>query len=387
MDDKLKEIFGESPNISNGVSVIVNPNSEGHFVKVGVDANGEDIIVNTNPRGGLQLSQDILEKINDPEWLDHNRNAERNRRKQLLNKWFKSSSTGPLADDFDRSRELFEIPKEFVHLLSNEEDDDEELDARSRKIIKDARKKASVVEPDFMKGLVNSLDAATGYKNMAHVVDFMKYLKLSNINFKALKNDMKATTMLFEQWKAERRPSIPVIMQKLIQEADELFFNWLKTDTHLDDEAKHILKTNIASRVEFLREMELESGKKLYEMDDFIIQKFQFQEYGLHKEDIEWFDHNKMIPNQTGVTMGNYLAEFEARTGFKYEDIYYHFWKEVEKENLEKEKNEAIGESFDRISLSEDRPNEEQFISGDKPELSDTVVVKEELYYDEDDII
>ena len=151
----------------------------------------------------------------------------------------------------------------------------------------------------------------------------------------------------------------------------------------LDEETKKILRINIPARMEFIKHMEHETGSKLFTMDDFIIQKFHFQEYGLVKEDGEWFNRNKLVPGLVGVTMGQYFDQFKERTGFDYEDVYYYYWKIVEEENKEKEKAETLGEDYDQISLSEN-----------EKELNNTVETPETLkiqsygiVYDDDDII
>lgn len=382
---KLKGIFDKKENDISFLDKI----DESKLAVVGKDHKGNDIVVNTDPQGGLQLSNEVLEKIQDPEWIKHNREDERNRRKKLLDNWFNAKTSGPIAHDFDKKNDLFEIPKEFVHMLTNVEDEDDELDNRSKQIIKNARKQSSVIEPDLMKGLVDAIDSGAGYKNMIHVTDFFKYLKTRNVNFNLLqKNDMSAVVALYEEWHALRRPSIPVIIQRLIQECDELFFQWLETPAAqpLGDDVRAILKRDVFHRVEFLQDMERESGQKLYTIEDFIILKFQFQEYGLHKEDQEWFDRNKAIPSMTGVTMGHYLDEFKKRTGWDFVDIYVHYWKEVEKENQEKEKNEFPEEN----SLVEGKENISGSLETEKPDVISKVTgdTLNDIYeYTEDDII
>lgn len=384
VSSKLDDIFNKKEN--NISFYTENDNSK--MVVVGKDHKGNDIVVNTDPTGGLQLSPDVLEKIQNPEWIKHNREDERNRRKQLLDNWFNAKTSGPIAKDFDRKNDLFEIPKEFVHMLTAVEDEDDELDNRSKQIIKNARSQSSVVEPDLLKGLVDAIDSGAGYKNMIHVTDFLKYLKTRNVNFSLLKNDMAAVKALYDEWHGLRRPSIPVIMQRLIQECDELFFQWLDTPPAqaLGDDVRKILRREIPHRVEFLQDMERESGQKLYTIEDFILLKFQFQEYGLHKEDREWFNRNKLIPSMTGVTMGHYLDEFKKRTGWDFEDIYVHYWKEVEEENQKKDNEEFPKEN----SLVEGKENATGVIETDTPDVVSKVIgdtVGEIYEYSEDDII
>lgn len=384
---KLSEIFGKSSNIEQ------KDKKPDKFVKVGVDHDGNDIIVNTNPSGGLQIAPEIMEKIRNPDWLKHNREAAKEKRKKLLDAWFDGRSNGMIAEDFEgQKNDLFDIPKEFVHMLVEVEDDDDELDQRSKQIIKNARANSTVVEPDLMKGLVDSIDSGAGYKNAIWVTDFLKYLKQRNVNFSLLKNDMAAVKALYDEWHALKRPSIPVIMQRLIQECDELFFKWLETEKaqNLDPEVRKLLKTDIGTRVEFLHEMAAESGEQLYTIEDFILLKFQFQEYGLHQEDQEWFDRNKPIPSREGITMGNYLDEFKVRTGWDFADVFYHYWKEVEKENEEKTKNEMQDELGNK-SLVEGKENEHNMLVSDKPDSVSRVTINSsvhEIYeYDDDDII
>lgn len=387
--NKLGEIFANNSNITT------EEQKSDKYIVVGKDHEGNDIVVNTDPRGELQMSPEIIKKINDPDWIKHNREDAKNKRKQLLDNWFnKSKTSGPIAHDFVKKNDLFEIPQEFVHMLTEVEKDDEELDDRSKRIIKDARQNSTVVEPDLLKGLVDAIDSGAGYKNMIWVTDFMKYLKERNVNFQMLNNDMTAVKVLYNEWHALKRPSIPVIMQRLLQECDELFFNWLKGPVaqKLGEDVIKTLKIDTGARVEFLRDMEAESGQKLYTIDDFILLKFQFQEYGLHKEDQEWFNRDTQIPNRPGVTMGNYLDEFRLRTGWSFEDIYYHYWKEVEQENKEKQQNgeEVIGESFDNKSLVEGKENELQMLEAEAPNVINKVINQSEditFDYDEDDII
>ena len=388
VNTKLGEIFGTKSNIETGEQ------KPSKFVVVGKDHEGNDIVVNTDPRGELQMSPDIIKKVNDPDWVKHNREDAKNKRKQLLDNWFnKSKTSGPIAHDFVKKNDLFEIPQEFVHMLTQAEDDDEQLDDRSKRIIKDARNNSTIVEPDLLKGLVDSIDSGAGYKNMIWVTDFLKYLKERNVNFQMLKNDMAAVRVLYNEWHSLKRPSIPVIIQRLIKECDELFFEWLKGPVaeKLGEDVKKILRTDTGSRVEFLRDMEVESGQKLYTIEDFILLKFQFQEYGLHKEDQEWFNRETQIPNRPGITMGIYLDEFRLRTGWNFEDVYYHYWKEVEEENKLKAKNEeTIGDSSDGVSLVEGKENESQILESEKPDIVSKVINQSdsmEFNYDEDDII
>jgi hypothetical protein len=381
---KLNDIFNKK---ENDISFL-NDVDDSKLVVVGKDHKGNDIVVNTDPHGGLQLSPEVLEKVQNPEWIKHNREDERNRRKQLLDNWFNAKTSGPIAKDFDRKNDLFEIPKEFVHMLTNIEDEDDELDNRSKQIIKNARSQSSVVEPDLMKGLVDAIDSGAGYKNMIHVTDFLKYLKSRNVNFSLLKNDMAATKALYDEWHGLRRPSIPVIIQRLIQECDKLFFDWLETPPAqaLGEDVIKILRREVSHRVEFLQDMERESGQKLYTIEDFILLKFQFQEYGLHKEDKEWFNRDKLIPSMTGVTMGHYLDEFKRRTGWDFEDIYVHYWKEVEEENKKKDQEEFTPEN----SLVEGKENISGTIEAETPDVVSKVLgdtVNDIYEYSDDDII
>ena len=381
---KLNDIFNKK---ENDISFL-NDVDDSKLVVVGKDHKGNDIVVNTDPHGGLQLSPEVLEKVQNPEWIKHNREDERNRRKQLLDNWFNAKTSGPIAKDFDRKNDLFEIPKEFVHMLTNIEDEDDELDNRSKQIIKNARSQSSVVEPDLMKGLVDAIDSGAGYKNMIHVTDFLKYLKSRNVNFSLLKNDMAATKALYDEWHGLRRPSIPVIIQRLIQECDKLFFDWLETPPAqaLGEDVIKILRREVSHRVEFLQDMERESGQKLYTIEDFILLKFQFQEYGLHKEDREWFNRDKLIPSMTGVTMGHYLDEFKRRTGWDFEDIYVHYWKEVEEENKKKDQEEFTPEN----SLVEGKENISGTIEAEAPDVVSKVIgdtVNDIYEYSDDDII
>lgn len=381
---KLNDIFNKK---ENDISFL-NDVDDSKLVVVGKDHKGNDIVVNTDPHGGLQLSPEVLEKVQNPEWIKHNREDERNRRKQLLDNWFNAKTSGPIAKDFDRKNDLFEIPKEFVHMLMNIEDEDDELDNRSKQIIKNARSQSSVVEPDLMKGLVDAIDSGAGYKNMIHVTDFLKYLKSRNVNFSLLKNDMAATKALYDEWHGLRRPSIPVIIQRLIQECDKLFFDWLETPPAqaLGEDVIKILRREVSHRVEFLQDMERESGQKLYTIEDFILLKFQFQEYGLHKEDKEWFNRDKLIPSMTGVTMGHYLDEFKRRTGWDFEDIYVHYWKEVEEENKKKDQEEFTPEN----SLVEGKENISGTIEAEAPDVVSKVLgdtVNDIYEYSDDDII
>ena len=381
---KLNDIFDKK---ENDISFL-NDVDDSKLVVVGKDHKGNDIVVNTDPHGGLQLSPEVLEKVQNPEWIKHNREDERNRRKQLLDNWFNAKTSGPIAKDFDRKNDLFEIPKEFVHMLTNIEDEDDELDNRSKQIIKNARSQSSVVEPDLMKGLVDAIDSGAGYKNMIHVTDFLKYLKSRNVNFSLLKNDMAATKALYDEWHGLRRPSIPVIIQRLIQECDKLFFDWLETPPAqaLGEDVIKILRREVSHRVEFLQDMERESGQKLYTIEDFILLKFQFQEYGLHKEDKEWFNRDKLIPSMTGVTMGHYLDEFKRRTGWDFEDIYVHYWKEVEEENKKKDQEEFTPEN----SLVEGKENISGTIEAEAPDVVSKVIgntVNDIYEYSDDDII
>lgn len=381
---KLNDIFNKK---ENDISFL-NDVDDSKLVVVGKDHKGNDIVVNTDPHGGLQLSPEVLEKVQNPEWIKHNREDERNRRKQLLDNWFNAKTSGPIAKDFDRKNDLFEIPKEFVHMLTNIEDEDDELDNRSKQIIKNARSQSSVVEPDLMKGLVDAIDSGAGYKNMIHVTDFLKYLKSRNVNFSLLKNDMAATKALYDEWHGLRRPSVPVIIQRLIQECDKLFFDWLETPPAqaLGEDVIKILRREVSHRVEFLQDMERESGQKLYTIEDFILLKFQFQEYGLHKEDKEWFNRDKLIPSMTGVTMGHYLDEFKRRTGWDFEDIYVHYWKEVEEENKKKDQEEFTPEN----SLVEGKENISGTIETEAPDVVSKVLgdtVNDIYEYSDDDII
>ena len=268
------------------------------------------------------------------------------------------------------------------------ENDDDELDTRSRSIIKNARQNSVLVEPELMKGLLDATNNSLNYKNMPQLIDFMKHLKIENVDFNLL--DMAGAEEYFKQWKALRRPSMAIIIQRLVQEADELFFDWLKGNENLDEETKHILKVDVNARVEFLRDIAEESGQRLYTMDDFIIQKFHFQEYGLVNDDQEWFNREKLVPGLVGITMGNYFDEFEARTGIPYQEVYAYWWKVVEDEEKAKELAETMGESYDKKSLVEGKDTNLEFVEAE-PEPKEELVIPQPINYgdvwDEDDII
>ena len=376
---KLDEIFNKDKNITIG-----DTSKSSKLVVVGKDHKGNDIVVNTEPNGGLELSPEMIDNINNPEWIKKNQ-EERRRRKELLDNWFSGARISGPGEDFTRGKDLFEVPKEFLHMITEPEDEDDDLDARSKSIIKRARKHSTVVEPELMKGLDEGLDMAVNYKNMTHVVDLMKYAKQKNINWKMLETSPAAMEALYKEWKDLRRPSVPVIMQRLIQECDKIFFEWLDSPSAdgLGDEARQALRRNVNARVEFIKDAEAESGQKIYSMEDFILLKFQFQEYGLHEEDQEWFNPHKLIPN-TNVTMQSYFEEFKERTRWDFVDIYTHYWKEVEKE---KSIEGTEGLEVDKVnskSLVEGKENESEILVSKEPDL--LTKLKETTSEDFDDL-
>ena len=82
------------------------------------------------------------------------------------------------------------------------------------------------------------------------------------------------------------------------------------------------------------------------------------------------------------------LDEFELRTGWRYEDIYYHYWKEVEEENKNKVDGESMVEDIDKTSLVEGKENETQFIESERPDItSDITRPNFAVTFDDDDII
>ena len=393
MENKIKEeVKEESTGLNdifhNEVSHPYKTNAAGQVISVGTDKDGNEIAVNLPSGGGLQIDPEILKKINDPDWIAHNRDAERQKNTDRLNNYFKNTKfSGPVANDFDNTG-LFNIPKEFAHMLMEIENDDDELDTRSRSIIKNARQNSILVEPELMKGLLDATNNSLNYKNMPQLIDFMKHLKIENVDFNLL--DMAGAEEYFKQWKSLRRPSMAIIIQRLVQEADELFFDWLKGNENLDDETKHILRVDVNARVEFLRDIAEESGQRLYSMEDFIIQKFHFQEYGLVNDDQEWFNREKLVPGLVGVTMGDYFDEFEARTGIPYQEVYSYWWKIVEDEEKAKELAETMGESYDKKSLVEGKDANLEFVEAE-PEPKEENIVPQTVNYgdvwDEDDII
>lgn len=390
INNKLSEIFNkENKNVIDGRSVVPDEN---HYVKVGTDHKGNDIVVNTNPSGGLELSPEIWKKINDPEWVKENKDREKKERKKFLDSWFKGNAnvSGPLAEHYENSRDLFEIPKEFAMMLGHPEDEDDELDLRSKNIIKRARQDSTLVDPDLLKGLDSAIKDGGNFKNAIHLTAFLKYLKSENVDFqKMFAGGPEVINEFFLKWKKLRRPSPQVMIQRLIKEADDLFFQWLDGTDKLDADVKLTLRRDTQARVEFLNDMQIESGQKLFTIDDFILQKFQFQEYGLFTEDAEWFNRNKLVPNTvTGQTMGDLLEEFELRTGWRYEDIYYHYWKEVEEENKNKVDGESMVEDIDKTSLVEGKENETQFIESERPDItSDITRPNFAVTFDDNDII
>ena len=368
-------------------------------LSVGTDVSGNEITVDIPAGNTLDIDPEIIKKINDPEWISNNRERERKKNSERLNNYFKNTRfSGPKSDDFE-SRQLFDIPEAFTQLLFEVEDDDDDLDNRSRHMIKTARQASTLIEPSLLKGLTSSI-GSMNYKNMTQVMDFLKFLKIENVDMSAL--DIPGLNEYFRIWKAQRRPSMPIIIQRLIQEADELFFEWLKTNKNLDAETKKILKTNVETRVSFLKDMSDQAGQLLYEMDDFIIQKFHLMEYGL-LDDSEWFDRNKGVPGHINLTMGHYFDEFKARTGFEYKDVYDHFYKEAElelkkkeDEKKEPELKEMMGDDY-IPSMVEGKSVDTQIVETEIPPIqppNDNNHIEEQvipsyddLVYDEDDII
>lgn len=366
MSEKLKEIFD--------IDIYDTTNRSGQYISVGYDSKGEPITVEVpKSGGGLVMDPEIRKKISDPDYLARAREEERKRNSQALDSYFNNVKVeGPYAQDFERNRALFEIPKQFSQMIAPAEDLDDDLTDRDRAVMRRARDSAALIDPSLLKGLNDTMLNSLNYKNLPQVMDFLKHLKMENVDFKKL--DGPGVTEYFNRWKAIRRPSMAVVIQRLQEEADKIFFDWLLTNKTLDPNTKSILKRDVEARIEFLAGIREESGQPLFSMDDFVIQKFYFQEYGLIKEDVEWFNRAKPVPGQPGITMGDYFDEFEARIGIKYEDIYYHFWKEVEKEEQEKEKQETMGEAYDTESLTEN-DKKMNFVEA-KPEPSRPTTVR-----------
>ena len=84
--------------------------------------------------------------------------------------------------------------------------------------------------------------------------------------------------------------------------------------------------------------------------------------------------------------MGHYLDEFKRRTGWDFEDIYVHYWKEVEEENKKKDQEEFTPEN----SLVEGKENISGTIEAEAPDVVSKVLgdtVNDIYEYSDDDII
>lgn len=383
MASKLTEIFG-----TQFLDGQYKRGDKGEVVSLGKDEYGNEIEVKMDWQNSekdiLPISPEILAKIKNNELQEEQRQKTAEKKKKILDSYFKNTKVeGTIAEDFDK-RPLFQMPEAFLHMMYEEEDEDEELDPRSRSIIKTGRKDGTVVTTSMMHGLKDAIDVASKYKNMIWVRDFLLFLKDQGVNFRMVSENPVALAEFHKQWKALRRPAVPNMIQRLLQEADDKFFKLIDQNPNIDKEMKRILKVDTESRVEFVEEMRQHSGENLYTMEDFVLQKFHFEEYGFDEDDAKWFNPNTPIPSRPGVNMGHYLNEFERRTGIRYEDIYYYYWKIVKEEQEKKSVDEAINkEDFDEEIVT--KSNSETTKENSKITVGLDLDI--EIDMDEDDII
>ena len=256
------------------------------------------------------------------------------------------------------------IPDMMLHFLSEKEDSLEELSDEERNDIKLLRRKGIIMEPETVSGFHKSLKLVANDRTV-HGVMFFRWLTQKGYTLDTLSEE-KAKE-LAREYRKERRPSLEMLIDATIQDMETVLCESIKDD-YKDEPASareliHKIRTLPGFKAALIQRFK-EKGSNLLPIDSFRKIETYFRVYGLNEDDSKQFNPNYISNPKSKITMRQKMDEFEANTGYTFEEVYSHMWEKIEKiiSEMGPEKNEK------GISSNEVENSSGHLASADIPE-------------------
>lgn len=261
------------------------------------------------------------------------------------------------------------IPDMMMHFLSEKENELEELSEQERADIKLLRRKGIIMEPETVSGFHKTLKLVASDKTV-HGVMFYRWLTQKGYTMDTLTTEKAAE--LSREYKKERRPSLEMLIDASIQDAEVLICEQISEDYSENEEdiaagkgLIHKIRTIPGFKANLIKMLK-DKGEELLQLDSFRKIETYFRVYGLNEEDSIQFNPNYISNPKSKVTMSQKFDEFYKNTGHDFIKVYTHIWDKVKKiaEDENKLSEKGISESQkedENISASISLPENIEF--------------------------
>ena len=261
------------------------------------------------------------------------------------------------------------IPDMMMHFLSEKENELEELSEQERADIKLLRRKGIIMEPETVSGFHKTLKLVASDKTV-HGVMFYRWLTQKGYTMDTLTTEKAAE--LSREYKKERRPSLELLIDASIQDAEVMICEQIAKD-YSDDEKDiangksliHKIRTIPGFKANIIKMLK-DKGEEILSIDSFRKIETYFRVYGLNEEDSIQFNPNYISNPKSKVTMSQKFDEFYKNTGHDFIKVYTYIWDKVKKiaEEENKSSEKGISESQredENISASISLPENIEF--------------------------
>lgn len=261
------------------------------------------------------------------------------------------------------------IPDMMMHFLSEKENELEELSEQERADIKLLRRKGIIMEPETVSGFHKTLKLVASDKTV-HGVMFYRWLTQKGYTMDTLTTEKAAE--LSREYKKERRPSLEMLIDASIQDAEVLICEQISEDYSENEEdiaqgkgLIHKIRTIPGFKANLIKMLK-DKGEELLSLDSFRKIETYFRVYGLNEEDSIQFNPNYISNPKSKVTMQKKFDEFYKNTGHDFIKVYTYIWDKVKKiaEDENKLSEKGISESQkedENISASISLPENIEF--------------------------
>lgn len=265
------------------------------------------------------------------------------------------------------------IPDMMMHFLSEKENELEELSEQERADIKLLRRKGIIMEPETVSGFHKTLKLVASDKTV-HGVMFYRWLTQKGYTMDTLTTEKAAE--LSREYKKERRPSLELLIDASIQDAEVMICEQIAKD-YSDDEKDiangknliHKIRTIPGFKANIIKMLK-DKGEEVLSIDSFRKIETYFRVYGLNEEDSIQFNPNYISNPKSKVTMSQKFDEFYKNTGHDFIKVYTYIWDKVKK----------IAEDENKLSekgISESQKEDE--------DLSASISLPEDIEFEEDE--
>lgn len=329
-----------------------------------IDVNKTRSTINQmkNRFGSFTISQEILDKSQDPAWR-----AEQRRLRQ-------EEDVLELTGQEPSQNNMQIFTPDSVYLKSKGAGENRPYNIRAEyaaildsKSYKPGSMMKMLTTPRSMSGYEKSISSVTRdpelYKEMEQI-QFIKYVNAQGIDFRKIDDNVQRH--LWEKFIQSKRIRLDMLMESIMKEVEGYFMTIVLPDMPV--EYINRLQATQRERRTACAMMVQEQGP-LLEMNQLGLMAWYFDRYGFSQDDAKYFNRDVMSYREN-VTIGKIMDDFKAIVGYEFKDVYIHFYNQYMK-NLQKTNKNNADDNDTVLVKEDDIPHEEVIDFEDEEILED----------------